>query len=212
VKGFATCASVFSVTLVLSLLAVIIVGVAQPARAQETSDRRTPQPADQSSNTYVFADVPWLSSRETAKAKIVANGFVFKTQDSDGDLEFTGTVLGHDAIVFAFFTPRNELVKVLVKLITPDNAARRAYRDMRDALVAKYGPPADDTEIYSSPYHKGDGHEDLAIRVGKGLISAIWKDAMMVMVSEKLTVDVVYEPPYWSDEVARRKRNGTRAF
>ena len=61
------------------------------------------------------------------------------------------------------------------------------------------------------PFQKGDGREDEAVRVGKGLLYASWGDdlqpgqAALVVRATKLVVGLDYESHEWSAEADRRK-------
>jgi len=48
------------------------------------------------------------------------------------------------------------------------------YRKIKAELTEKYNTPKVDTERYSYPYEKGDGHTETAIRLGKATFGALW--------------------------------------
>jgi hypothetical protein len=168
-----------------------------------------------SAQSIHFADVPWGSTKALTKQAIVAAGFTFVSEDTDGDLKFSGPmpIIGEPTVIFAFFAPGDRLVKIQVNVATPDHRALPVYREIRQSLSEKYGPPTRDMEHYSYPYddHGGAvGHETTAIRLGKGQVVSVWgtvsTGGVVLKVTDKLADQLDYESAQWSDELARRKK------
>ena len=79
---------------------------------------------------FSFADLRWGIPKPEAKAQLIAKGYVFKKEDEDGDLLFSGKLVGYDAIIWELF-PGDKLGKVAMSLISPDNKVRAVYADMK---------------------------------------------------------------------------------
>lgn len=84
---------------------------------------------------------------------------------------------------------------------------------MKEILIKKYGELTKDYAFFQSPYREGDGYEEQAIRVGKGHFAAFWSSqGLGVMISDRLTVRVLYESASWDAELERRKVKGASVF
>ncbi len=168
--------------------------------------------------TPTFADLAWGTSRETAKETLVAKGYSFVKEDSDHDLEFRNAILGQSAVVYLMFGAGGELVKAYVVLATPDEQARGVYQEMVGILSKKYGEPSRRVENYEAPYHKGDGLEDQAIKLGKASLATVWSPdpeenyGIVCGVTNELAVGVSYESRAWHAEYQRRSRAAARDF
>jgi hypothetical protein len=160
---------------------------------------------------FRFANIPWGANGATMKQLMADQGLNFVEVDSEGDYKFKGTLNGYEAVVWGLMSS-DGVAKISVTLFTPDEKARRAYREMKSALTTKYGAPADVLERFDAPYHDGDGQEDQAIRQDKGHLLALWKTAvgrdtsyLGLQVTEKLNVFLAYEGPFWGSELERRR-------
>lgn len=163
---------------------------------------------------FIFSDIPWNTSRETVVKRLKDAGFKQIKKDKQGDYAFRGTLLGHDAAGSAMMA-QGKLVKVVVLLVAPDDAARETYNQVRDVLVKKYGEPSKTLASFVEPFQEGDGYEAEAIRSGKGLFVTQWSEggqALAVNITPNLTVAVSYESPDWPAELERRKNKGSSAF
>lgn len=166
---------------------------------------------------YTFSELQWGSSKASVRDTLVAAGFPTVRQDSDGDLRFDGgTLLGFKSGGWAMFSGEG-LAKVQVVLLTPNNKARETYKRLRDTLRDKYGAPTQTFEYFTRPYYEGDGYEEQAIRLGKGIFSTFWehkptKQSIHLQITERLVVSVSYESGQWSEESERRKKRETKAF
>jgi hypothetical protein len=166
-----------------------------------------------------FANVVWGATKAETKQKLVSAGFTFVKEDKDGDLQFSGSmpILGEPAVIFAFFTPGDKLVKYQVNIAPPDHRSLAVYRSVKLSLTEKYGKPSTDMEHYSYPYDDDGGavgHETTAIRNGKAVIASIWgRDelgtGLVLSVTDKLLDQLDYESADWSAELARRKKRAS---
>lgn len=165
---------------------------------------------------YTFAGLPWGSSRAECRALLAKQGFAYSNTDTDGDMFFTGTALSYTATIIVMFNPDAKAVKVISVIATPDSKARSVYDDMKQTLSAKYGRPAQSLEHFDPPYEADDGYADQAIRMGKGHFLTLWPTQagtqLGLEISDRLTVDVVYEGPEFAAEAARRKALQTKIF
>jgi hypothetical protein len=171
--------------------------------------------------SYRFADLVWGSSPTEVRAGLVAKGYQDIAADKDGDLGFRGTVLETPVVGRALFAGA-KLSAVTVILVTADKDCRSMYSRMKEVLTAKYGPPTQALEFFTSPYYKGDGFEDQAIRLGKGHFDVFWStppesrdtegDDLWLGITDRLAVRIQYESPTWSEELKRRQAVDTDAF
>ena len=159
-----------------------------------------------------FADVAWGSPAATIKARMAERGFRFVQIDEDGDLQFNGTIDGQRAGVVAIRTSDDKLVKWMVVIVPPDTRALEYYRRLKRDLTERYGDARIDREEWAFPYAGGEhvGQEEIAIRVGKGLLQAAWATnralpAVVVEVTDRLAVTAQYEGPGWNEEADRRR-------
>jgi hypothetical protein len=176
--------------------------------------------ATATAQSYRFADMKWGIPIAEAKQILMSEGFKVSV-DEDGDLKFDGTLLDTKAGGFALFAG-GKLSKVIVILVTRDQDARKTYSDMKEVLTKKYGPPTNDYAFFTKPYYEGDGYEEQAIRLGKGKFACYWLnapkgstsegDSLGLKITERLTVEIDYESPWWGSEADRRKAKGTRVF
>lgn len=157
-----------------------------------------------------FADIPWgTPAGEVARAAASA-GLRVMGQDADGDLELHGDLFDTPAIVYAFFSPTDGLVKVQVRLETGKTPPRETFRRVVSRLTERYGH-AETFELYKAPYAKGDGQEDEAIRLGKGLLYSTWGSdegpgrAAVVVRATRQVVGLDYESSAWATELERRR-------
>ena len=171
-----------------------------------------PNTAASGNNDIAFADIPWGSSAATVKAKMLERGFAFEDMDSAGDLKFTGLVGGEPATIYALRTSDDRLVKWSIAVRPGDSRTITYYRELKRALGSLYGTPLADIESWTFPYQNGGhvGHEEDAIRVGKGTLRAGWTTGgnlpgVVILVTDRLVVQAQYEGPGWNEEVARRR-------
>lgn len=160
-----------------------------------------------------FAGVPWGATAAAVRSAMAERGFTFEKADRDGDLQFSGTVLGEESIVFALFNTKGELVKWSVVLVTPNDRTLARYRELKAQLRERYGDPFGEIEEWKFPYDGGDhvGHEEMAIRRGKAALIAGWQTpdasfpSVVVEVTDRMTVRASYEGPGWTAEAGHRQ-------
>jgi hypothetical protein len=167
--------------------------------------------------SYKFAGIEWGTPATTLTKVLAEKGFKKIVKDKDGDYTFEGELLGYKALGIALMSEDLGVVKIMLRLVTPDNKVRDAYADMKETLSSKYGKPQQTYEFFASPYYDGDGYEEQAIRVGKGHFASFWtnddtNESLMVQISEQLTIDITYESAFWSAESKKRKTTATDVF
>lgn len=161
-----------------------------------------------------FAGVPWNASAKVIKTAMADIGLEFVEKDKDGDLVFEGTISGEPARLFAILTKGEKLVKWQIIIGPPDHRTLPYYRQLKSEMIEQYGSPKIDIEEWKYPYNDGDhvGHEETAIKNGKGTLAASWSrgesmyPGVVVQITDRLTVNVDYEGVGWSEELARRKK------
>jgi hypothetical protein len=159
-----------------------------------------------------FADIPWGSDGATVKSRLLERGFKFVQVDQDGDLQFNGTIGGERAGLLAIRSKDDKLVKCIITIVPPENRSLDYYRRFKRELTERYGQAAIDREDWAFPYANGDhvGQEEIAIRVGKGVLQAAWSTeralpAVVIEITDRLFVTAAYEGPGWHEELDRRK-------
>jgi hypothetical protein len=158
-----------------------------------------------------FANISWGIDQAELRKHLTSNGFTPSNVDKDGDLKFKGELLGYDAVGFAFLGS-GKLVKIQLLIATPDNKAISSYKDLKETLIKKYGLPTSTYQYFKRPYYDGDGYEEQAIRLGKGIFASFWDSSLSVSITEKLAVNLSYESASWSAEVDRRQANRNSVF
>jgi hypothetical protein len=167
----------------------------------------------EAADAIAFAGVAWGSAVDSVRKVMIERGFTLDKVDEAGDLQFTGTVLGEQSIVFALFNTERELVKWSVVLVTPDDRTLARYRELKTQLTERYGDPFGELEEWKFPYDGGDhvGHEEMAIRRGKAELMAGWQTpvtsfpSVVIEVTDGMTVRASYEGPGWKAEADHRQ-------
>jgi len=177
--------------------------------------------------SYHFAKIPWGSSPEKVK-EVLGKKYSLKTE-MEGDLLFSGTILGTDATIYTFFNNDKKLVKVVVSLEPAEGKVIDTYDEIKEILISKYGPPDKVYEFFEDPYKEGDGYEEQAIKLNKGHFACFWPSAkdsslLALQISSTplktdlisaiyvLTVDVIYESKDWGEESDRRIKEESSDF
>jgi hypothetical protein len=133
------------------------------------------------------------------------------------DQQFSGQLKGERAGVLTFFTPEGSLEKMVVMFLTPNHQALSFFRTFKSELTTHFGYDPQALEVWKFPYEHGGhiGHEETALRLGKGYVGAMWEvpDAHIVLnISEDLNVVLYYESSRWGLESDRRKQVANRVF
>jgi hypothetical protein len=168
-----------------------------------------------------FADVPFGAGPATVLQAMKAlnlEPFVTATLDQQFPLDqrFEGRLKGQDTLVTAVYDATGHLEKMLISFLTADEDCVSFYRTLKKEMLQKYGAPVTDIERWEFPYDKGGhvGQEHIAIRVGKGLLAAVWNDpdagstegGIALTTSDNVIVELAYESSKWNTEAARRKK------
>jgi hypothetical protein len=138
------------------------------------------------------------------------------------DQTFHGTLLGEQTVVMTLFDANGAFEKMIVSFLTEEKDCLEFYGQFKDELIEKYGTTTLDLQRYDYPFSDGEhvGHEQTAIRFGKGHLVATWKredggdysGGVALSVEDNLTVRLTYESGKWSAESDRRKRLVNAAF
>ena len=160
---------------------------------------------------FSMVGMPWDVSRDSTTALIEPRGYNFNSTDGDGDMWFDGVLLNTPTRLFAFMAG-DSLVKIRLRLVTPDENALAVYAKARAELVKLYGQPQESAEEFSPPYAKGKNAE-AAVKSGKATINAHWtvgtgrrRTHVSVFVPKDLVVVIDYEGPGWNREYVKRRR------
>lgn len=152
--------------------------------------------------TPTFAGLKFGSSVSAIQADLLRKGYEAEVDD-DGDVKFSGTLMGHRCSGWALFA-NGKMGKVDVNIHAPDRNTISTYKDVVKTLIGKYGQPDKTYKFFKDPYYEGDGYEEQAIQLGKGFYVTVWEDTLMVSITEQLNVNIGYESPDWGAEADRR--------
>ena len=150
-----------------------------------------------------FAGLQYGLSVPAIKAELLKKGYEAETDD-DGDIKFTGMVMGNNCFGWVFFI-NGKMGKVSVNINAPQHNIISIYNDVVKTLIGKYGKPDKIFKFFKDPYYDGDGYETQAIRLGKGFYLTVWDGSLMVSITDQLLVNIGYESPTWGAEADRRK-------
>ena len=148
-------------------------------------------------------------------ADLKAAGYVVSQPDKDGDITFTGKILGRDFGGKAFMSPTAGLAKIVIGFPSGDDY-KNAYQTVVRALTDKYGQ-GQEQRSFDPPYQDGDGSEETAILMGNARISTQWlgvasHTGLRVDITKigtdmtDIIIRVSYESSLWPAEFARRAR------
>jgi hypothetical protein len=165
--------------------------------------------------SYTFAGVPWLVPADTALARLTARGYQEVPGARDKDrLACRGRLFEYAAIATAYLDEQRRLVRWVVVLGSRGGAndypeMRRAYGEVVEEAIGKYGPPLIVTDRFAFPFERGDGREDVALDEGKAVIRSQWisrgGDRLAVEMDPTCAVVLTYVSPGWAAIEARRK-------
>lgn len=157
-----------------------------------------------------FANLVWGNTSLQVKAHLGDKGYELNESDKSSIgplLFFKGSVANEDAIIACFFSASDQLLKVLVRLTTADDAAINKFRSLQTSLGKKYGKPKSQyVDEFLSPYEKGDGYAEQAVKMGKGFYNIFWANGVALAVTKTLDVDVTYEGPNWEEAVKKARK------
>jgi len=160
--------------------------------------------------TTPFANIPWGISPGAVKIKLAEKGFV--PDVSTGTNAYIGTFMGVKTQVLTFYRGGG-VQKIVLNMLTDDNAAITTYRDIRNVFIKKLGDPDTSVVKYDYPYSKEDGQDLQAIRAGKLTVFTMWPDSaannsgIVVSIEKKLTVEITYETQVWAAAIAKERES-----
>jgi hypothetical protein len=195
--------SVKSTVMVLASILLTSALLAQPR------DSHVPSATGRNDATsFRFAEIEWGASADSVKAALQRDGLRYVDTDSLGDLTFVGKVVQRNAAVIATMHD-GRLVRTVVGFEKSPRASLPLYRAIKRELVAKYGAPKLNTEVFLPPYYEGDGNEDGAFLTKKAQFISLWRSAangekLTLFIDERPGVMVIYASPDWAAEEARR--------
>ena len=90
------------------------------------------------------------------------------------------------------------------------------YNDMKNEITNKYYKSTEDFETYKSPYIKGDGYTESAIKLGKAEFDIFWKfkvsqaintyNYIELSITNDLYIQLNYEDGVIADLVSQRNK------
>lgn len=159
-----------------------------------------------------FWGIKWDSNIQTVKEAVKNKGEYELSIDDKDTLLYSGTFGGGEArILFCFY--KEKLYTALVIYPYEANKAIEKYLEVKSQLIEKYGKPKIDVENFKSPYYRGDGLEERAIRINKAFFSAHWffsdKNEIFLTITPDLDVALKYTNKEAEEELvqAKQKKN-----
>lgn len=131
---------------------------------------------------YTFADIAWLSSPSVVASTLGEEGYTVDTftLDENDRFNFSGSLLGKDVYGIAQFDSQQQLVKIVLYLLTGDIPratkffdAEETYLRLKGILVERYGAPTSELEAFSDPYYRGDGYETQAVELDEATFTSL---------------------------------------
>jgi hypothetical protein len=124
------------------------------------------------SNLDGFSGINWNETLQNAEKIMTEKEFIVVSKDNN-DLMLKGKFAGENAtIILSFFDEK--FYRAIVIYEYERNRALSKYNSYVSLMSERYGKPNESIERYISPYYKGDGYEEQAIRMNKGIVSSKW--------------------------------------
>lgn len=156
-----------------------------------------------------FWGIKWDSDIQTVKEAVKnKGGHELAIEDKD-KLLYSGFFGGDEArILFCFY--KEKLYTALVIYPYEANKVIEKYLEVKSQLVEKYGKPKIDLENFKSPYYRGDGLEERALRINKAFFSAHWffsdKNEIFLTITPNLDVALKYTNKEAEEELDQEKQ------
>ncbi len=150
-----------------------------------------------------FWGINWKTSRGEAKKIISNKGDYILSEETADYLVYKGIFGGSDAIIALYFF-ENQFYQGIVDYPYEENRALIKYKSIKDQIMKKYGEPTKVVERFQKPYYKGDGFEEQALQLNKGIYMSSWSFAddntISIVISNKLETLLVYESTELSEQ------------
>lgn len=143
--------------------------------------------------------IPISGDAKNLQSNFSNKGFTFRKKDLNCYI-FDGKVGGEETEVFAYVTPKTNLVTKFIIYKSKKytwKSLLNDYENVKNIITEKYGEPKI-IEYFSNPYYLGDGYELTAVSVEKCNYSAYWIEAdkntnIGLNISKYLQVKLTYE-------------------
>lgn len=153
-----------------------------------------------------FFGIKFGSTREQVKSIMLErkNGKIDLENCSEKKLIFDNVKFAgrmSQFVLFSFVNNKFHTAKVIIKEPLESKVVD-VYNDIKTELNTKYFKTTDDFENYKSPYEKGDGYTETAIKVGKLTIAAYWtfknpnsdaENLISLEIDEKMLIKIGYQ-------------------
>lgn len=176
-------------------------------------------------NTYNFAGVKWLSTRNETKSALIAKGYKYKglckevysncTKYEENDQIFSGSVLENQAEITGVYNHEGRLVRMYISIELNKGELINRYRGAVGILKQKYGKPYEEVETYDRPYSASSLFE--ALEIGKADVKTSWftnddpqgrYEGLTIKLSKDLIMWISYRSQFWDAEYKRRNSGG----
>lgn len=145
-----------------------------------------------------FFGMKFGSSMDSIKKVMLSKpGCKFDTKNSTDDclifdgLKFAGRDIGF--MMFSFTNNKFHTSKVAL-ISELESKTVDLYKEIKAELNEKYFTTKSDYEFYKSPYEKGDGYTESAIKLGKAEFSSYWEFKNPFSTTEKNIISLVIKP------------------
>lgn len=125
-----------------------------------------------------FKGLSLSGSLDSFVDKLVSQGYVLKTSQSDGALLKGSFASESDCTIVVMTTKRTHSVYgvgVSFEEKTSWSSLKSQYREYKAMLSSKYGDPSKHIERFYSPYYEGDGYELQALRLDKCTYTSLYE-------------------------------------
>lgn len=150
-----------------------------------------------------FWGINWKTSKGEVKKIISNKGDYTLTEESAKGMAYKGKFGGSDAIIILYFF-ENQFYQGVVSYPYEQNRALSKYQTVKEQITKKYGEPAKVVERFQKPYYKGDGYEEQALQLNKGLYMSSWSfvdnNTIYVAISNSLETMLIYENTELSEQ------------
>ena len=143
-----------------------------------------------------FWGIPWDTDHIGVRAAVEKKGNYELIEGTEEGIMYKGLFGGAEATIIFFFY-QNKIERGAVIYDYESNSAFSTFYKVKDQVIGKYGQPSEENEVFKSPYYKGDGYEELAVKLKKAIINATWdfKDGneISIFIATNLEIYLLYD-------------------
>jgi len=141
-----------------------------------------------------FWGVKWGIGKQEIRTYLASKNIAIAGEDNESIAVVTPFGGKPATISYRFYN--NQLYGAMVIYDYVDNLALKNYQSTVAILTEKYGSPTYVESNYESPYYKGDGYEEQAIRLNKGSEFSRWifkdQNILVCSIGTNLSMSLIY--------------------